>query len=101
MILSKTEFVIYETISASFLIYIANEKRMSTIEQDSITLQSNVNDVVMNVIIHEVLHVSKLVIELFSVIVLSIARVESSENYERNTVSSRENHRVTTEKTSS
>ena len=63
----KTEFVIYETFSASLSVYIANEEQMSAIEQNSITLQSDINDVVINVTIHEVFHVSKLTIELFSV----------------------------------
>ena len=67
MILFKIEFVIYKTFSASLSIYIANEKYMSFIEQSSITWQSDINDVVINVTVHEVLYVSKLAIELFSV----------------------------------
>ena len=67
MIFFKVEFVIYETFSASFSVYIAKEKQILIIEQSSITLQSDINDVIINVTVHEVLHVSKLVIELFSV----------------------------------
>ena len=47
-------------------VYIANEEQMSIIEQNSTTLQSDINDVIMNVIIHEVFYVSKLTIKLSS-----------------------------------
>ena len=40
---------------------------MSVIEQSYITLQSDINDAVINVTVHEVFHVSKLIIELFSI----------------------------------
>ena len=67
MILFKIEFVIYETFSASLSVYIANERQMSAIDQSSIILQSDIDDVVINVTIHEILYVSKLAIELFLV----------------------------------
>ena len=63
----KIEFVIYETFSTSLSVYIANESQMSIIKQNSITLQSDINDAIINVTVHEVLHVSKLAIELFSI----------------------------------
>ena len=67
MIFFKIEFVIYKTFSISLSVYTANEKQMSTIEQSSITLQSDINDVVISVTIQKVLHVSKLIVELFSI----------------------------------
>ena len=63
----KIKFVTYETFSTSLSVYIINEKQMSTINQSSIILQSDINDVIINITVHEVLHISKLAIELFSI----------------------------------
>ena len=67
IIFFKIEFAIYETFSTSLSMHIANEKKISIIEQSSITLQSDINNIIINVIVHEVLHISKLAIELFSI----------------------------------
>jgi len=66
--LSKIEFIIYEKLFSSLLVYIVNDDRIIAIERDLVILESSLLDsFAITITINDTLHVLKLAINLLSI----------------------------------